>query len=126
MLDKDHRLKVNVFQSTLADLAPLRGLPIKDLRFSHTKVRDLTPLRGMPLAVIHLGATPVRDVSPLADYPELEEIVLPAVHENVERLRPLPKLRYISTDYNAVAERPAQTAEEFWKEYDAKHPASPK
>ena len=38
----------------------------------------------------------------------------------------LRKLRDISTTYNAATEHPAQTAEEFWKDYDAKHPAEKK
>jgi len=168
-VDPNHQLRLDLFQTTLSDLAPLRGLsikqlnmrttgvsdleplrgmPIHDLNLASTKVRDLEPLhgmpvrvlnlsylnvssleplRGMPLVSLNLHGTNVRDVGILADFHDLEEIVLPndATH-NVERLRTLPKLRYLSFGWDAATNHPTQTAAEFWKEYDAKKGAAPK
>ena len=59
------------------------------------------------------------DADILADFPDLEEIYISATATNVERLRPLKKLRYLSRLWNSDAKRPAQTAEEFWTEHDA-------
>ena len=161
-VDPDHRLRLDLHETPLADLAPFRGLPIKkldlvrtgvrdleplrgmpinDLSLTDTKVRDLDPLgdmpikslilagvgvgnleplRGMPLVSLHLGGSSVRDVGILAEFQDLEDIVLPDNATNVERLRTLPKLRYLSTRWNRTTDHPAQTAEEFWKEFDAK------
>src|SRR5262249_17306562 len=107
LLDKDHRLKIDVAGSALSDLAPLHGLSIKELQIGSAKVIDLSPLRGMPLSILNIGGTMVhdlsplrglplvsvnltgsyaRDVSPLADCKELEEVRLRKDYENVESL----------------------------------------
>jgi hypothetical protein len=119
---RDHLLTLKLKDSSLADLAPLRGLPVKDLWLWGTPVRSLEPLRGMPLVAFYANVL-ARDVSPLADCPNLEEIGLPHEPLHVERLRALPKVRYISSRWPSSTDRPEQTAEEFWKEYDARHPA---
>ncbi len=49
----------------LADLGPLRGLPIEELRIHHTEVADLSPLRGMPLGVLDVAGSKVSDLEPL-------------------------------------------------------------
>ena len=138
--DPAGRIKVYIPDALLADLSPLRGLPINELTLRNTAVSDLEPLRGMPLDYLTITQTkvtslePLRgmplkvllvgdsvgDVSVLAEIPSLEEILLPRNPKNVERLRGLKKLRYLSTRYvNGNPGHPAQTAEEFWKEYDA-------
>lgn len=65
---------------------------------------------------------PVTDLSPLADCPTLEELILPAGSLDLTPLRHLPNLRRLSTRSTGQAHSiiPAQTAGEFWKEYDAK------
>jgi tRNA A-37 threonylcarbamoyl transferase component Bud32 len=54
----------------LADLSPLRGLSLRRLLFSDTRVIDLSPLRGMPLQELafprNLG---VKDLTPLKGLP---------------------------------------------------------
>jgi hypothetical protein len=52
-------------KSPLSDLKPLRGLPLKRLKFPGTSVRDLSPLEGMPLETLRMDQTPVSDLSPL-------------------------------------------------------------
>jgi tRNA A-37 threonylcarbamoyl transferase component Bud32 len=49
----------------LADLTPLRGLPLRALTCRSTRVADLDPLRGMPLTVLNVGETGVSDLAPL-------------------------------------------------------------
>ncbi len=53
--------------------------------------------------------------------PALEQLVLPAQPLDLTPLRHLPKLRRLSTRSSGLDKMPppAQTAEEFWKEYDA-------
>jgi len=101
-------------------------MPLDTLRIDRTRVGSLEPLRGAPLVRISLNNAKVSDVGILADFPDLEEIFLSSNSKNVERLRSLKKLRFISTNWDPNAARPDKTAEEFWKEYDAKHLAAPK
>jgi hypothetical protein len=112
----------------LTDIGSLRGMPIINLILRGSpNLTNLEPLRGMPLVKLDLIGSGVRDVSILADFPALEEIVLPDKATNVERLRTLPKLRYLAPHGNIYGnEHPVQTAEEFWKEYDAKQAAGKK
>ena len=49
----------------LADLAPLRGLPLRSLDLVGNPARDLSPLRGMPLEILDLRATAATDLAPL-------------------------------------------------------------
>jgi hypothetical protein len=110
----------------VSDLSPLAGMPLEKLDLARTKVRDLGPLRGMPLTRLRLNGSSVANVGPLAELPTLEEVELPAGAANIERLRSLKKLRYLSARYDDAAQRPAQTAAEFWKEIDAKKAPAPK
>jgi serine/threonine protein kinase len=107
--------------TAVSDLEPLRGMPLDKLTVDRTRVASLEPLRGMPLKVLQINEIPFRDVSLLAEIPTLEEILLPKNARNVNRLRVLKNLRYISTRFdNGTPGHPAQTAEEFWKEFDTK------
>lgn len=49
----------------VSDLSPLEGMPLKELGLFGTKVADLTPLRGMPLVSVGVGKTRITDLSPL-------------------------------------------------------------
>ncbi|HEY7307744.1 MAG TPA: protein kinase [Gemmataceae bacterium] len=53
----------------LADLSPLKGLPLSRLICSKTQVSDLSPLKGMPLKWLDCGVTKVSDVTPLKGMP---------------------------------------------------------
>jgi len=99
-------------------------MPLDTLYLTGTRVGSLEPLRGAPLKRVFLLASKVNDVGILADFPDLEEINLPDPVSNVERLRTLKKLRYLS--YKWSGSHPDKTAEEFWKEYDAKQAAGKK
>jgi Leucine-rich repeat (LRR) protein len=109
-----------IYSTQVDDLEPLRGMPLRDLALSGAKVRRIEPLQGMPLVTLHLNDTLVADVAPLADFRELEDVMVPAGAANIERLRALPKLRYISYgEWDIKNNRAAQTAEEFWRKFDA-------
>jgi hypothetical protein len=57
---------VDLRGTTVEDLSPLVGLPLKQLFLEQTRVADLTPLAGMPLEQLYLSGTQVRDLTPLA------------------------------------------------------------
>ena len=121
-------------------LEPLRGMPLKDLTVTGAQVTNLSPLQGMStLQKLNLGNCPVRDLSPLAGLPlksvnlyiapgpvdlaplaqctSLESLTLPKTYTNLEALRKHPTLKRLSA--RTEADKPAQTAAEFWAEYDA-------
>ena len=76
--------------------------------------------------------TSISDLRPLLACPNLEWLILPPAARDVGQLRALRKLTRISArlDKNVVTlvgeGGPAQTAEEFWKEYDAQQAAGRK
>jgi len=93
--------------SPLADLTPLRGLPLETLNLpncrvssldllrgmrlrwlmlDNTKVSDLSPLQGMPLNSLNINNTPVSDLSPLRGTP-LESLF--CANSRVKDLSPL-------------------------------------
>jgi serine/threonine protein kinase/Leucine-rich repeat (LRR) protein len=53
----------------LADLSPLKGLPLTWLECNRTRVSDLSPLQGMRLTGLECGDTNVSDLSPLKGMP---------------------------------------------------------
>jgi hypothetical protein len=55
--------------SRLADLRPLRGLPLTRLAIHCTEVADLSPLEGMPLKELECWKSSVKDLSPLRGAP---------------------------------------------------------
>ena len=56
----------------LADLSPLQGLPIHQLKLDNTSVVDISPLRGMPLRRLSLAGCEVVDLEPLRGAPLVE------------------------------------------------------
>lgn len=52
-------------KSKLADITPLRGLPLTTLHLSSTSVTDIRPLQDMPLTHLYIDNTPVEDLRPL-------------------------------------------------------------
>ncbi len=52
-------------KSSLANLSPLKGLPLAFLSFTFTEVADLSPLQGMPLAHLSFAETKVTQLGPL-------------------------------------------------------------
>jgi serine/threonine protein kinase len=57
---------VAVLKGELADLSPLKGLPLKGLDLVETQVADLAPLRGMQLKYLNLNrSSRVKDLMPV-------------------------------------------------------------
>jgi hypothetical protein len=73
----------------ITDLAPLRGLPLRELYLEETVVGDIAPLEGMPLEKLYLSRTQVANLSPLEGM-QLEELNL--VGAPVEDLSPLARV----------------------------------
>lgn len=106
---------VNLYQqSTVEDLTPLKGLPLKYLDLTGTAVKDLSPLAGMPLEQLYLENTQVQDLSPLAGMP-LEILRLeqtPVADISPLAGAPLEKLNLYGTqvtDIGAVRGMPLNT-----------------
>ena len=53
----------------LADLSPLKGMPLSSLTCNNTTVSDLSPLKGMPLTWLDCDDTAVSDLIPLKGMP---------------------------------------------------------
>ncbi len=62
-------LAANLYDSGVTDLAPLKGLPLRELDLRGLDVSDLSPLAGMPLEALFIEDTQVSDLSPLAGMP---------------------------------------------------------
>jgi hypothetical protein len=110
----------------VTDLSPLRDAPLEMLYLDVIPVRDISAVRTMPLKMAYLKDCPIADVSPLADVRTLETVRLPWGAKNVETLRNHPKISMISYEWDTKLQRPKRTAVEFWKEFDARKAAAPK
>ena len=116
----DGQFKLNLTGLPIGDLTALRGQPIRELHASGTRVWELGALAGAPLTVVHLHGTGFLDCRQLAEFPDLEEIILPSQTNYTETLRKLTKLQYLGRDWNAETKHATTTAEEFWSAWDAK------
>ena len=64
--DHDGHCVVDLNRSKLvADLTPIKEIPVHRLMMQETGVRDLKPLEGMPLTHILMEGTAINDISPL-------------------------------------------------------------
>ncbi|PAW85358.1 MAG: hypothetical protein B9S33_09995, partial [Pedosphaera sp. Tous-C6FEB] len=86
----------------LSDLRPLRGMKLRELNLSLTKVKDLTPLAGMPLQRLNLSRTQVEDLSPLATCTALKWLHLQST--TVHDLTPLANkpLEWLGCDSRGI------------------------
>lgn len=141
--------ELDLFTTPVSDLSPLQGMrTLAKLNLSGTKVTDLTPLSQSSLTYLHLSETAVSDLSPLKGRPllhlylyrcdnitdlspirgciNLEVLVLPRQPLDIDFLRQLPKLRFLSYEYSPFLSWDRfQSAADFWKEYDAKMQKTP-
>ncbi|MEQ1842101.1 MAG: hypothetical protein ABL994_16975, partial [Verrucomicrobiales bacterium] len=107
-------------------LAWLKGKPLKRCELKSLRLNDVEFLRGSPVKECRIQLGHPVDVSPLADCPLLRVLLLDEKCTGYERLRNHPGLKLISFREAPVTALPAQTAAEFWKEYDAKQVAGKK
>jgi eukaryotic-like serine/threonine-protein kinase len=112
----------SAWNSSMTDLAPLRGLRLENLYISGTEVHDLSALAGMPLEDIYFDLTPVTDITPLQHIPTLKCVILPEEAEKIEALKKLPNLLRLSFSFNPKVPGPSRTAAEFWKTWDGDVP----
>ena len=133
-------------RNPITDLGPLRGLPLRTLFLDETPVSDVSPLKDLPLITLGLAGTQVSDLSPirdlklrrlflnrnaqeidlapLAEMTTLEDILLPEHPKNLEALRKLPNLKYISYKWSGVTLKGSTNpAADFWRQYDAQQAA---
>jgi len=105
-------------------LSPLAGMRLDHLHISGTDVSDISVVRGMPLTRIRLhGCKQLTDISPLADAKDLTQLTLPPNAKDIEFLRDrrnFPRLERLSFVEDETSRLPDKTADQFWKEYDAK------
>jgi uncharacterized protein (TIGR03067 family) len=64
--------KLNVSGTAVSDLSPLVGMKLDFFGCWTTQVGDLTPLKGMPLTELHCGRSRVTSLAPLAGMPLTE------------------------------------------------------
>src|SRR6516165_1255277 len=57
--------RLAVHCTEVADLSPLEGMPLKELECWKSSVKDLSPLRGAPLTSLDIAWTPIEDLTPL-------------------------------------------------------------
>ena len=79
---------MDISDTQVADLQPLKGLKLAEFYMENTKVSDISPLHGMPLQKLYLSGAPVRDLTPLDGTPLVE---LNAVKILATDLTPLTK-----------------------------------
>jgi len=75
-LDAYAGLTVNLTNTSVTDLSPLQGLPIRRLIIEGCAIADLSPLRGMPLWTLDMDSTKVTSLEPLRVVPDLRDISL--------------------------------------------------
>jgi serine/threonine protein kinase len=78
----------------VSDLQPLRGMPLNNLTLVRNSVADLSPLAGMPLEFLWIGFNRVQDLGPIRRIPTLATLY---VH-NVD-VRDLGPLRGLALDH---------------------------
>ena len=61
--------ELDLYDTRIAGLEPLRGMPLEKLSIHATAVSDLEPLRGLPLKELDLTSTKVTDLSPISEAP---------------------------------------------------------
>lgn len=81
-------MAIDLGDTAVSDLRPLKGLQIIELYLENTKVKDISSLRGMPLQKLYLSGSPIMDLGPLEGAP-IEE--LNAVNIQARDITPLGK-----------------------------------
>jgi serine/threonine protein kinase len=82
------KLNLGYNHATLTDISPLKGMQLRRLVIQDTKVSDLSPLKGMPLEYLDARSCPISDLSPLHQMP----LVDLSIGDNNTELRDLTSL----------------------------------
>ena len=110
---------LDLSQTSVTDLRALAALKLNRLALSGTAVQDVAPLLRMPLQALYFDGTKVEDLSPMARCTTMESITISRTALDPGPLRKLPVLLRISYAWDSENRQPAQSAAEFWAEYDA-------
>ncbi len=81
--------KIDLSNSDIRDLKPLRGIPLKSLNLNRTNVRELSPIKNMPLKYLHLRKTQVSLLAPLKG---MELVFLDLSFTNIRNLDALKEM----------------------------------
>lgn len=76
--------------TSVVDLSPLRGIPLQNLALSHTPVRDISALQGMPLVELRAVSTQIGDLSALAQCPIQNLWLTDSPVEGIAALKSMP------------------------------------
>jgi hypothetical protein len=104
---------LRIVETSVKDISALAGMPLTELDLRNSPVSDLAPLRGMKLVSLYISE-PGADLAPLAGMP-LELISLPrgADVKNIDVLRAMKTLKWIRS---AEIGKPIPAAD-FWRRY---------
>ena len=109
--------RLTLDNTKVADLSPLRGMPLKYLGVNGTAVSDLTPLEGAPLSRFGCAGSPVLDYSVLTTIPIQRLYCDLWLYEQGQRLLELPSLVTINDlpveEYSKMAAARREAAAEF-------------
>ncbi|MFC1848834.1 SUMF1/EgtB/PvdO family nonheme iron enzyme [candidate division CSSED10-310 bacterium] len=86
----------------VSDISGLRGLSLRGIDLSGSKVTDLSPLEGMPLEYIGLPSC-VSDISVLSGMPLRSLNLFHTAVKYLEPLQKMPKLEYLSIYPDALS-----------------------
>jgi Leucine-rich repeat (LRR) protein len=76
----EHRSSnLDLCQTAVSDLGPLRGMPLRQLWIYGTPVTDLGPLKGAKLESLNIARTEVKDISVLRGMPLTDLKVAPVL-----------------------------------------------
>jgi serine/threonine protein kinase len=97
------------------DISALNGLPLQTLALNRTGVSDISPLVHSPLRELNLeGCASITDLRPLMELATLESVIIPLQCKDIAFLRKHSGIKRIS--YVKMT----QSADDFWKEFDAR------
>ena len=65
-IEHEQIVEVSLRKCGVADLVPLKNLPLRQLDCSDNQITDLSPLKGVPLTWLDFSLNQVRDLTPLA------------------------------------------------------------
>lgn len=107
----------------VSDLQPLSGLPLESLDLVRIlPLSDLAPLRGLPIKKLTIvGCQNLLEYTPILDLPQLEELELDRLHEQLLPLRERSHLKHVRAEAfpGDPGAKTLRSAAEFWQAYDA-------
>jgi len=114
---------VDIENSPVADLAPLKGLSIQRVDLVGTTVRSIDVLQTLPeLKIVAMQKCPnLKDITPLANCKRLVELRIDVDPSELGFLRNLPALNRLSCGKGTNrVEKAAGNMADLWKDDDAK------